>query len=136
MPSWPSPPPGAGPAPGGAANGASAGPEVPGGPGSSPGPMAALGPSGLFLAGECQACTQPRAMDSARTRDNGRAWTSPCSIGLADGLSTLADLSFPSPQVGYLAIPAFFAGRGKILKSTDGGRLWHVVWDRRAAPPA
>ncbi len=125
---------GAGPAPG-AAMGTSAGPEVPGGPGSSPGPMAALGPAGLYLVGECQACSQPRMMDSVKTRDNGRTWTSPRSIALADGLSSLADLSFPTPQVGYLAVPAFFSGHGQILRSTDGGRLWRVVWERSAVPP-
>lgn len=122
---------GAGPAPGNPAH-ASSGPEIPGGMGSSPGPLAVLPDGTAYLVGECRACTGTTS-DVVRTRDGGLGWTHPVLVKGASGFPTMSDLSFPTRNTGWLAVPGGYAYRGKIYVTHDGGRRWDAVWPHEQA---
>lgn len=116
---------GGGPAPGNP-RGVSTGPMIPGGMGSSPGPLASV--AGLaVLVGVCQACTGPTA-DVVRSTDAGRTWGRPIRLTDSEGWPTLADLSLPSPRVGYLAVPGIPGRRTAVFATHNGGRTWRIVW--------
>jgi photosystem II stability/assembly factor-like uncharacterized protein len=123
---------GAGPAPG-HPQGASHGPGVPGGPGSSPGPLAVINGSTAYVMGECRACGAG-STDLVSTSDGGRHWSAPLSVAGAEGLPTLSDLSFPTAETGWLAVPSPYAGTGNILVTHNGGATWHQVWPKDPAP--
>lgn len=122
---------GGGPGPGDAAH-APTGPLVPGGLGSSPGPLVATADNAAYMVGECSACGAGMS-DIVQTTDGGRHWTSPVTIADVQGLPTLADLSFPTPTTGWLAIPGYFSDSA-ILVTHDRGRHWHVAWPTNPGP--
>lgn len=120
---------GAGPAPGNP-RGVSTGPMVPGGLGSSPGPLAVIH-GGVVAAGECRACNDPTT-DVVRSDTAGRTWSAPVRIEGSDGLPTFSDLSFPTPTVGYLAVPGYYGPNASAIFVThDGGHAWTAVWRSR-----
>jgi photosystem II stability/assembly factor-like uncharacterized protein len=117
---------GAGPAPGNP-HGVATGPHTPGyGLGSSPGPIAASGGVAL-LVGVCRACDNPTT-DVVRSTDGGHTWSAPVRLADTEGMPTFSDLSLPSPQVGYLAVPGFAGQPAVIFATRDGGRTWRLVW--------
>jgi photosystem II stability/assembly factor-like uncharacterized protein len=122
---------GGGPAPGNP-TGAPAGPEVPGGIGSSPGPLVATGPHSAVVLGECRACALGLS-DLVHSANNGLSWSKPVVVPLAEGLPTFADLAFPTPATGWLAIPGFDGG-STILVTHDGGGRWTPVWPPSPVP--
>ena len=124
---------GAGPAPGNPVH-APSGPEIPGGMGSSPGPLAVLPGGTAYLVGECRACVDP-TVDITKTVNGGVTWTQPLLLTGTNGLPTLSDLSFPTAETGWMAVPRSYDSRGTILVTHDGGQRWKAVWPPQAFPP-
>ena len=59
-----------------------------------------------------------------KTTDGGSSWT----ITDAGTTSVLSEISFPTPQVGYIAADGIYGEKpSRFLKTTDGGLTWNIV---------
>ena len=59
-----------------------------------------------------------------KTTDGGDSWT----ILDAGTTSVLSNISFPTPQVGYIAADGIYGNNpSRFLKTTDGGSTWNIV---------